>query len=158
MTAGVFIIIIIITSNYWQERKGTTNDTWDNACNSIHVIIKRQLAKGFIPSGSWNGTQIIRFGGKYLYPYQAFLLLLILFVFQDRVSLCNPGCSGPRSVVQAGLTRGLPLPPRPQLYKKVQSLSLWKAWYNIHIESREKKGACVSQLHHRILTGKYGSF
>jgi hypothetical protein len=31
------------------------------------------------------------------------LLLLALFIFQDRVSLCSPGCSGTHSVDQADL-------------------------------------------------------
>jgi hypothetical protein len=34
---------------------------------------------------------------------KTFLLLFLFFVFQDRVSLCSPGCPGTHSVDQAGL-------------------------------------------------------
>jgi hypothetical protein len=37
------------------------------------------------------------------------LFVFVLFVFQDRVSLCSPGCPGTHSVDQAGLDlRNLP--------------------------------------------------
>jgi hypothetical protein len=38
-----------------------------------------------------------------------FLFCFVFFVFQDRVSLCSPGCPGTHSVDQAGLElRNLP--------------------------------------------------
>jgi hypothetical protein len=36
-------------------------------------------------------------------PEVVFLFLFFGFFFQDRVSLCNPGCLGTHSVDQAGL-------------------------------------------------------
>jgi hypothetical protein len=42
-------------------------------------------------------------------PFVFVLFLFVCFVFQDRVSLCSPGCPGTHSVDQAGLElRNLP--------------------------------------------------
>ena len=39
--------------------------------------------------------------------------ILFCFVFEDRVSLCSPGCFGTQSVDQAGLKlTEIPLPPK----------------------------------------------
>jgi hypothetical protein len=48
-----------------------------------------------------------------------FLFLFFVFVFQDRVSLCSPGCPGTHSVDQAGLElRNPPASASPVLGSK----------------------------------------
>jgi hypothetical protein len=48
-----------------------------------------------------------------LLVFVLFVCLFVCFVFQDRVSLCSPGCPGTHSVDQDGLElrNTLPLPP-----------------------------------------------
>ena len=40
---------------------------------------------------------------RYLPVFSYLSVLVFVFLFQDRVSFCNPGCPGTRSVDQAGL-------------------------------------------------------
>jgi hypothetical protein len=50
-----------------------------------------------------------------------FLFVCLFFVFQDRVSLCSPGCPGTHSVDQAGLELRNP----PASASQVLGLKVW---------------------------------
>jgi hypothetical protein len=51
------------------------------------------------PEGFWVLSSV----GKVNLFSPSFLFVLFCFVFQDRVSLCSPGCPGTHSVEQASL-------------------------------------------------------
>jgi hypothetical protein len=73
----------------------------------VYVGVRKQMYL----KGAWKlPRQMLRQIFKCL-----FVCLLAIFVFQDRVSLCSPGCPGAHFVDQAGLELTeicLPLPHR----------------------------------------------
>jgi hypothetical protein len=68
-------------------------DVWSGSCTSLSMVR--------FPSTLWEQSHL-----TFLFVC---LVGLVWFVFQDRVSLCYPGCPGTHSVDQAGLElRNLP--------------------------------------------------
>jgi hypothetical protein len=66
----------------------------------LNLILNSLSTHTHITKSVFSHTNHIFFGFVYLV---VLLLLLFCFVFQDRISLCSPGCPETHSVDQAGL-------------------------------------------------------
>jgi hypothetical protein len=77
-------------------------------------------------------------------------IYIYILVFQDRVSLCSPGCPGTNSVDQAGLELRNP----PASASQVLGLKVCATTARQNIKKKKKKnhwggGACEEVLHSR---------
>jgi hypothetical protein len=80
------------------------------------LLEAEEESPGTSPGHNGRGSQGLNYGEGMWSPWPPtlsqscpFIFLFFLFVFQDRVSLCSPGCPGTHSVDQAGLKlRNLP--------------------------------------------------
>ena len=66
----------------------------------LAIVMEETAAEAVREAGSPRADSFVFVG---VWSFFCFCFCFLFFLFQDRVSLCSPGCPGIHSVVQAGL-------------------------------------------------------